>query len=123
MLTTLCLSCNAPAPQFDAYQELSAEILSVIASGVTIVRMTNEGTDLQKKGLPDRSSIWMDRAVAALHRGNDMRELFAEVNRTNPHAECDAWKITYRRLNGLLVELDYLRRGLIGVMYPKLLRS
>lgn len=122
MQATLCISCNAPAPEFDDYQALSAEVMSTITQAVTIIRITNEGSDAGKKRLPETAATWMDRAMADLHRGNDLREIFADTNRSTVHRECDAWKVTYRRLNALLVELDYVRRSLIGAMYPRLLR-
>lgn len=110
MQTTLCPSCNAPAPEYDKYQDLAHEVLSTIAAGVTIMRLTNEGSDAAKAQLGERSHKWIERATDDLHRGNDMRESFADENSRSVHRECDAWKITQRRLNALLMELDYVRR-------------
>ena len=111
MITTLCISCNKPAPEFDAYQELAAELLSQIAAGITLIRIANQRIAAKIKDLPHDAEDWMKAAEEILHRGNDYREMVAEA--TIVHQDCDAWKVTYRRMTALCVDLDFERRELI----------
>lgn len=118
MIKTLCMSCNRPAPEFDSYQEIAADILSQIAAGITIIRLINQGTEAQKKTIPEVARRWVEDTMETLHLGNDLREMFAEENPRTVHRDCANWKIVHRRVNALLVELDYMRRDLIGHFVP-----
>lgn len=118
MITTLCISCNRPAPEFDRYQEIAADVLSQIAAGVTIIRLVSQGNDAQRKSIPERASLWASAAKDILHHGNDLREQFTETNNVSVHSDCTGWKVVFRRVNALLLELDFMRRDLIGHFVP-----
>ena len=118
MITTLCVSCNRPAPEFDRYQELAAEVLHHIADGVTIIRLVNQGIDAKKKQVPEMATGWVATATSLIHRASDFREQVLLESQRSIHGDCDAWKIPHRRLNALTVELDFMRRDLIGHFVP-----
>jgi hypothetical protein len=102
----LCISCNRPAPEFDRYAALTQEVLITIVDGVTLLRLSQLGTTDQKKHLHYEASDWQTVARHVIDLGNDYREM-KEI--TTTHADCDAWKLTFRRMNSLLRELDFMR--------------
>lgn len=118
MITTLCISCNRPAPEFDQYQELAAHLMSQIASGVTIIRQISQGVDAHKKSAIGRAADWVEHAEKLIHEATDYREMVSEVGSSSIHSGCDSWKQTHRRVNSLAIDLDFMRRDLIGHFVP-----
>lgn len=118
MITTLCISCNRPAPEFDQYQELAASMMSQIASGVTIIRMISQGIASQKKSAIERAVDWVEHAEKLIHEASDYREQIPMINMETIHDGCDAWRLTHRRVNALAIDLDFMRRDLIGHFVP-----
>lgn len=106
---TLCISCNRPAPEFDKYADLISTLLSIMASGITLLRLSQE----KPREVPHGLLEWKLDANAALHLGNDFTQ---ERHQTRTiHSECDAWKITYRRVNALLRDLHFELRLVQGL--------
>lgn len=109
MEQTLCISCNRPAPEFDRYKDLAHTLLSVMASGITLMRMSQESPRETPRGLTQ----WKTEANATIHLGNDFRD---EVNQNaTVHRDCDAWKITTRRINALCRDLHFELRLVRGI--------
>jgi hypothetical protein len=114
MPQSLCPSCNAPyGPLYDQYEDLAHELLSAMAEGITLLRLANEIQSQRRKELPRGLTEWKLRANKDLHLGNDYRE---ERDRTKtPHDDCDAFKITFRRVSALCRDLDFLLRLVRGI--------
>lgn len=120
MISTLCTSCNRPAPEYDRYQELVQNVLAQMAQGVTVIRLVSQGVDAKKEKIPQIATEWCTVALDFIHQTADYREMVSETNgmSDSPHAGCAEWKQTYRRMNALAMDLDFMRRDLIGHFVP-----
>lgn len=117
MISTLCTSCNRPAPEYDSYQSLAQNILVQIAQGITIIRWVNQKIESTRKDVPVKATQWVADAETYIHSASDFRE--AQPRMETVHADCPEWKQTTRRLNALTIELDFMRRDLIGHFVPR----
>lgn len=109
METTLCISCNRPASEFDKYKDLVHTLLSVMAQGITMLRKSQENP----KDIPPGLTHWKVEANSTLGLGNDFRD---ELNqKPSVHRDCDAWKILTRRINSLLRDLHFELRLVRGI--------
>jgi hypothetical protein len=115
---SLCISCNRPAEEFDAYEALTAHLMSQIAAGVSIIRSISTGNESQKGSAINSAAIWVVDAARLIGEATDYREMIADIDSRSIHAQCAAWKITYRRVNALAVDIDFMRRDLIGHFVP-----
>lgn len=107
--STLCISCNRPAPEFDRYKDLVHTLLSVMASGITVLRLSQEFPRETPRGL----TSWKTDARATILLGNDFRD---EINQTaTVHRDCDSWKILTRRINALCRDLHFELRLMQGL--------
>lgn len=101
METTLCVSCNRPAPEFDKYADLAHTMLSVMAAGITLLRLSQE----KPREIPRGLAQWKVEANTTLHLGNDFTQERHQAK--SIHEDCDAWKSCYRRINALLRDLHF----------------
>jgi hypothetical protein len=108
MTLTLCLTCNAPAPEIDEFQALCQQLMSRAIGGLTMIRLNN-----QRNGYSDRRKVidWDLEARGDLLVAND----FIEVKTGGQHHDCASWKVTYRRVRALCIELDFMRSLVRGI--------
>jgi hypothetical protein len=115
VIVSLCMTCNKPAEEVDEYQRMAAELMAHIVAGVSLLRVANLNAAQRKNTLPPGLTDWKGDAGALLDDGNDYREKVKEINRSSIHRDCDFWKITYRRVTSLCVELDFMRTLVRGI--------